>query len=185
MGLTSMHKLPSEHDLAEAILAATKLAISKLFNLHAEHFYYLSLITTGEAHAPFISAWSLEALSKAVAKHDASSERLLKWSYSDSPYMCFGEEYFGEVNRLFSLRPEMSALMSDAKQEAEYELRLRAMEWAMKRLDEAHLFGSGAKRAKLIINVEVMPPDLTNAERARRLNPPEAIVQWLAEAAEE
>ena len=35
-----------------------------------------------------------------------------------------------------------------------------------------------------MINVEVVPPDHTNTERAIRLNPPEAITQWLADAAE-
>tara|TARA_R100000988_G_scaffold7577_1_gene4444 strand:- start:373 stop:525 length:153 start_codon:yes stop_codon:yes gene_type:complete len=31
---------------------------------------------------------------------------------------------------------------------------------------------------------EVMPPDPTNTERARRLNPPAALTRWLEEVAE-
>jgi hypothetical protein len=35
-----------------------------------------------------------------------------------------------------------------------------------------------------MINVEVMPPDSSNTVRAIRLNPPEAVKEWLKEAAE-
>jgi len=35
-----------------------------------------------------------------------------------------------------------------------------------------------------VVNVEVMPPDATNVERAIRLNPPAALADWLSEAAE-
>ena len=62
---------------------------------------------------------------------------------------------------------------------------MSAMEEAMARLDQAGLFGTGSKRAHIVINVEVMPPDYTNTERAKRLNPPEALVDWLKEAAED
>jgi hypothetical protein len=51
-------------------------------------------------------------------------------------------------------------------------------------LDGEGLFGRGAARSQIVINVEVAPPDSTNTERAVRLNPPEAVGTWLAEAAE-
>jgi hypothetical protein len=68
--------------------------------------------------------------------------------------------------------------------ESGYAFRLDAMEAGMAQLDREGLFGEGAERAGIVINVEVMPPDRTNVERARRLNPPEALVEWLSEAAE-
>ena len=69
--------------------------------------------------------------------------------------------------------------------QAGYDFRMSAMEEAMARLDRAGLFGIGAQRASIMINVEVMPPDHTNAERAMRLNPPEALTVWLKEVAED
>ena len=60
----------------------------------------------------------------------------------------------------------------------------RAMERAMARVDADGIFGHGAKRDQIVLNVEVMPPDATNVARARRLNPLSAITDWLVEAAE-
>ncbi len=176
--------VPSEGDLAEAIGAAAGLALRKLFREHPERFYYVALITTGEALPPSVAAWSVEALAVAEGKLEASERGFLKWSYAESPYLGFGEEFFEEVSRLFSLRPAMTIGLSSAEWIAEHKLRLRAMERAMKRLDDEGLFGRGARRAGIVVLVEVMPPDRTNTERAVRLNPPEAIREWLAEASE-
>lgn len=177
---------PSEDDLINAIADATRQAFNDLFREHLEDFYYCALITTGEAHPPVLSAWSSQALDAAVAgAADPEDARWgLKWSYGQSPYFCYGDTYFGEVRRLFELRPRMSPEMSSEERHAEYELRLRAMEVALARLDAEGLFGTGAARLRTVINAEVMPPDFTNTERATRLNPAEALKDWLAEAAE-
>ncbi len=82
------------------------------------------------------------------------------------------------------MRPEMDPFMSEADWDSEVDLRLRAMETAMSRLDSESLFGTGPQRLQIVVNVEVMPPDFTNTERARRLNPPGAIREWLGEAAD-
>lgn len=178
--------VPTEDELTDAIADATRRAIHDLFREHPEDFYYCSLITTGEAHPPVLTAWSREALHAAAAEAaDPDDARWgLKWSYGESPYFCYGETYFGEVRRLFDLRPRMSPEMSSEERHAEYELRLRAMELALARLDAEGLFGTGAARLRTVINAEVMPPDFTNTERATRLNPAEALKDWLAEAAE-
>ena len=56
----------------------------------------------------------------------------------------------------------------------------------MKMLDEEGLFGRGGKRDKMVVLVEVMPPDSGNTERALRLNPAgPALDMWLEEAGEE
>lgn len=177
---------PTEAELADAIERATRDAVSALFEAYPEHFYYLMLITTGEAHAPFVSAWSHEALERCLlTASDPEKERpMLKWSYADSPYMCFKEELFSEVKRLFDARPPMTHLMTHEEWDAEYELRINAMETAMKRLNDAGLFGTGTDRLAIVVNVEVMPPDATNTARAIRLNPKDALIEWLEECAE-
>jgi hypothetical protein len=58
------------------------------------------------------------------------------------------------------------------------------MEAAMAQLDREGLFGTGRARLDVVINVEVMPPDWTNTVRAKRLNPPGALHEWLDEVAE-
>jgi hypothetical protein len=177
--------VPSESVLADAIASATELAAKKLFAQHPGHYYYLSLITTGEAHAPVLAAWSEEALEEAV-RNEADKEDSrwgLKWSYADSPYFCFGEEYFENVNTLFTLRPKLHEL-NEIQSKDEYELRLRAMESAIAMLDRRGIFSQYQDRDSIIVNVEVMPPDFTNTLRAMRLNPPEAIRTWIEEIAE-
>lgn len=53
---------------------------------------------------------------------------------------------------------------------AEYNLRLEAMEAAMKRLDQEGIFAINQERDDVIILVEVMPPDYANTERAYKMN---------------
>lgn len=175
-----------EQELISAIRQATRLALHDLFADRPGSFYYIALITTGEALPPLLSAWSREALAAAVAKTGAADETLLKWSYADSPYLCFGERHFAEVNRLFALRPGIDTLDEDGWQK-EYTLRLDAMEQAIRLLDDEGAFGTGDERSNLVVNVEVMPPDHTNTERAYRLNPEgsPALIEWLEEAGEE
>ncbi len=181
---------PTKADLTRAIEAAARKAIEELFAQYPHHhFYYLSLITSGEVHAPALVASSKEALEEAVKDADDQDARWgLKWSYADSPFFCFGEAHFEEVNELFRQRPDPGLQddedYRDSAAEAEHNLRLEAMESAIHNLDQQGLFAAGDRRLKIVVNVEVMPPDRTNTERAKRLNPPEAIRQWLEEAAE-
>ena len=137
-------------------------------------FYYCVLVTTGNALPPVVSAWSKEALAKAA---DPEMDR---WHYGTSPYLDFGSSHFEQVRELWDLRPQMS----DDCWRAEYDLRMVALETALSTLDAEGLFGRGALRNQLMINVEVVPPDFTNTERAIRLNPRPAIERWLEEAAE-
>jgi hypothetical protein len=176
---------PSRSELVDAIAAATSAAVKDLFEAHPhDHFYWCSLITTGEAHAPVLVAWSTEALDAAVSQYpdDPNARWKLEWSYADSPFYCYGEHHFGEVRRLFE---ELGMIHSDPQGwAAAYDFRLSAMEEAMARVDQSGLFGKGEQRARIVVNVEVMPPDHTNTERALRLNPPEALTVWLEDVAE-
>ena len=160
-----------EAELTEMVYGAAKRAFTELFKQHPdEHFYYCSLTTDGAASGPAFTAWSAEALRKAVAEdpepNKALALQMLKWSYGESPYFCFMDELFEPVREAFQSRPELDGPLWDA----EYELRMRAMETAMCRLDQEGIFGSGDVREDMVIAVEVMPPDHTNTERVKRLN---------------
>lgn len=173
------HGFMSDEELATAILEAVTTAAEELFRQTGESFYYFALITSGEAHAPIVSAWSREKLSMV-----ADAERpLVKWSYADSPYCDFDSAAFGKVRRLFDLRPDI-LLLDEPHRSLEYLRRLAAMEAALSQADAAGLFGRGGVRERMVINVEVMPPDGSNTERAVRLNPPAFLREWMDEAAE-
>lgn len=133
---------------------------------------------------PIITAWSEEALERmAQGKADIEEEKYyLKWSYDESPYFAYGEEYFENVKKTFTERERK--INTEKEKDEEIELRINSMEKVMHNLDEEGLFGTGKQRLKIVINAEVMPPDFTNTERALRLNPKEALSEWLVEMAE-
>ncbi|MBP1173860.1 MULTISPECIES: DUF4303 domain-containing protein [Paenibacillus] len=110
---------------------------------------------------------------------------LIKWSYADSPYCCFRDENFDEVKQLFMERPSIAELEADERNR-EFDSRLKAMELAMKTLDDEGVFALNQPREAVCVLVEVMPPDEINTEIALRLNRVEspAMQAWLAEAAE-
>ncbi|OYP38910.1 DUF4303 domain-containing protein [Rhodopirellula sp. MGV] len=151
-----------------------------------DSFYYCSLITTGEGHTPYLTAWSREKLKEAVDAEGGGDDLIaeLKWSCADSPFCFYGESYFEPVKQIFIGRSELNDRDSTSDA-SELELRLKAMELAMAELDEEGLFGSGNERLKIVINAEVMPPDHSNVERALRLNPEQALSDWMNEAAEQ
>lgn len=170
---------PNQQALSAAVAQATRQAVEALFRGHADDFY-----DTVEAHAPSLSAWSWQALSRETQRQGLDSDAALTWSYADSPYAFVGEDFFDEVNRCFAQRPAMDQALSDAAWAVEFEVRLSAMEDALRQVDAQGLFGAGTERDKRAGTVEVLPPDRGNTERAMRLNPPVALAHWLAEAAE-
>lgn len=178
-------QLEIDESLVFIIQKAVKKAFTQLFQEHNENFYYCSLITTGEGLCPTISAWSEEALEKAAkdSKDVEEAKYYLKWSYGESPYFAYGEEYFQDVKKIFSER--MKQCTTDNEKDKEVLLRINSMEKVMHNLDIEGIFGQGEKRLGIVINAEFMPPDYTNTERAIRLNPKDALKQWLDEMAEE
>ncbi len=158
--------------------------MGKLFEEHIEKFYYCSLITTGEGLCPIISAWSYEALERVANEEDNVEEAkfYLKWSYDQTPYFAYGEEYFEDVNRVFMER--MGVLTTEKERDREVRLRINSMEKVMHNLDINGMFGNEEERLGIVITAEFMPPDFTNTERALRLNPGEALMEWLEEIAE-
>ena len=170
--------------LADKLEKITEKALNELFEENKENFYYCSLITDGEGHCPLISAWSYEAFERvtsSIASEEVKEE--YKWSYADSPYFDYGGEYLAELKEEWEEHLDIE--LDDDEYFEEIDKRIDMMEEVMKRLDKKGLFGKGEKRLGIVINAEFMPPDYTNTERAKRLNPKEAIKEWLEEAAEE
>ncbi|WP_199749113.1 DUF4303 domain-containing protein [Amycolatopsis sp. WAC 01376] len=155
---------------------AARAAVTDLFRDNPGHsFYYVTLTTPGEAFGPALSAWSREALARRADADD------VRYSYADSPFSIVGEEYLKPVREMFAARPEVFDIADDDASEAEFDLRLRAMETALRRLDDEGLFGVGVARADVLVLVEVVPDDEENVARARRLNPPGPVLDaWLA-----
>lgn len=171
----------------EQLVAVTAKAVEQTYrdlcSNFPETYYYVALITSGEACPPEFSACSYESLERQIATSTyAEPFKFLKWSCVESPYYCYKSEYFNELEKLYDKRPQIYSLTAEQWQ-AEYDLRLLSMEKALQELDALGLFGLGLKRKQLVINVEVLPPDSSNTARAERLNPPEAFAIWLSEYA--
>lgn len=168
--------------ITQAIYTAVKAVLLDLFK-NQEHYYYITLVSDGGANTPCISAWSHEALARS-ADNDEDREGI-KWSYADSPYCCYRQEEFAEVERLLSERPDIWNL-EEAQFDLEYEKRYAAMEEAMRQLDKEGLFAVNQARGEVVVLVETMPPDEENTLRAFRLNRRGSKIfqEWLEEAAE-
>ncbi|MDM5248704.1 DUF4303 domain-containing protein [Lysinibacillus sp. G4S2] len=168
--------------LVDEIALATEITFVNLFQ-NKETYYYCALVTTGEAVAPVISAWSWEALENVAKKYSKEDAELIKWSYADSPYCNFGCENFETERKLFNER--LLDYTDEIKWFKEVDFRLEAMVLAMEKIDKKEIFSLNQPRSKVYVNVEVIPPDETNTIRALRLNKRGNILAWLNEAAEE
>jgi len=177
----------AQAELVDAVADATRAAVTTLFREHPDDdFYYLSLITTGDVHAPTLTAWSWDALEATVRARpdDPQAREMFKWSWADSPFVGYGDQHFDHVQRLYRALGSPDDGAPDEASSAFDDFRMEALVAAMQRLDGEGLFGRGSKRDGILINVEWMPPEPANVARARRLNPPNALVAWLNEAAE-
>lgn len=167
-----------KEELKNEIVKAARNTFQNLF-ANGERYYYITLATDGLATAPYISAWSYEAFRR-VSENDDEAD-LIKWSEADSPYGCWEQECFDKVAEMLAERDDLS------DSEDEFELRISAMEEAMKELDSEGLFSKNQPRSEVMVLVEVIPPDYTNTERAYRLNDSNTKIfkEWLDEVAED
>lgn len=173
------------NSLVNEIKIAITYSVKELFDNHPnEDFYYISLITSGEAHSPILSAWSYQELYK-LSENDKEREQLIKWSYADSPYTMYKNDYFHNVEQIFESRDVEG--INEKVLNDEFDFRINAMVTAMQQADTDGVFGSGESRLNLLINVEVMPADETNVIRAKKLNPKNSKILpvWIEEAGEE
>ncbi len=174
-------------ELVEELEIATRKAILKFKEAYNEEFYYCTLITDRLGNWPFLTICTKESLNRMLETEDDIEEALyyLKWSYADSPYLAYGAEYFDKVKDIISKRSHLiDSSVDDEQFEKEFQLRLKSMEQVIFNLDKEGLFGSGKERLKVVVNAEVMPPDYGNTEILLRLNPLEALTEWLDEFAE-
>lgn len=180
-----MNNCPTYEDIFIELKEATRKAVVDLFTHHeAESFYYIALMTTGEALPPFLTALSEEGLEVTINRYkekypNDGYEQLkyeLRWSYADSPYGIYKyEEYFKTVEHLFYERPNLYELNED-ESKIEFDFRLELMEQVMLELDKDGLFGKKGKRQNLLINVAIYSDEEENMKRAIRLNPVDSVI---------
>ena len=175
-------KMNFHQDIVAAYKVALQKAVSGLF-LTGESFYYLSLVVDENGLPPVFSAWSRESFFAACKQMDDEQALWMKWSYSDSPYFEFGAVYFAEANELWQSKGGIDDFITDDWIE-ELAKRVNSLEKCFAELDADGFFSGMVKRTSLMINVETTPPTEEDTQRAQRLNPPEAIKEWLEEAAE-
>lgn len=174
-----------DEKIVNALQSAFEKAVYSMRKEHNEKFYYYAFIFD-EGLRPYISAWSYEAYEKSVIdnKIDDEDKCWWKWDYADSPYAVYGyDEFFIEVASIMDERE--SKLSEDEIYDTEWNIRIDSMEEALKRLDKAGFFGIGESRKKVIINVEVAPPDCKEYDRAIRLNPKSPLLSEYLEMCEQ
>ncbi|MBN9629181.1 MAG: DUF4303 domain-containing protein [Actinobacteria bacterium] len=163
-----------------AVREAARSAWDDLRSVHpSESFYYFGLATTAQSHRPAPTAASYDGLARTVAGYRHQGVELLpdelRWSELESPFAFFGDTHFHEVERLFD------GLGDPFERSAAVNGRLReAMVAALADLDADGVFGVGAQREAVVVNVTV-PGDGDAAlelASARRLNPPAALDRY-------
>ena len=163
-----------------AVREAARRAWNDLRTVHpGEAFYYFGLATTAQSHRPAPTAASYDGLARTVAGYREQGVELLpdelRWSELESPYAFFGDAHFREVEQLFD------GLGDPFERPAAVNGRLReAMVAALAELDAEGVFGRGAQRDDVVVNVTA-PGDADAAlelASARRLNPPSALDRY-------
>ena len=164
--------------LSQLIYKCAKEAFLELFK-NKEHYYNCVLLAPAEGYAPILSAWSYEALDREIPKHPEEEIWLYKWNFADSPYYAFGEEYFKPVQSLLNTYPSIFDMEDEDEIEREFELRVSAMVQAMQKMDQEGIFSINQPREQVYINIECIPNDNSDVDRALLLNEAKNIQEWL------
>jgi len=120
-----------------------------------------------------------EALSQLIYKCAKEAFLEYKWNFADSPYYAFGEEYFKPVQSLLDTYPSIFEMEDEDEIEREFELRVSAMVQAMQKMDQEGIFSINQPREQVYINVECIPNDNSDVDRALLLNEAKNIQEWL------
>lgn len=172
---------PDIYDIVRvAVREAAHSAWNDLRSAHPdEAFYYFGLATTAQSHRPAPTAASYDGLARTVAGYRRQGVELLpdelRWSELESPFAFFGDAHFEEVGRLFD------GFGHPFERSAAVNGRLReAMVAALAELDADGVFGVGAERDAVVVNVTVPGDGDAGLElaSARRLNPPTALDRY-------
>lgn len=186
-----MDSQQTESQIVDVLVDAAGKAFDNLKKNHNENFYYYTLIMD-DCCTPYISAVSEETFHDLLSdmdRDDYDSEEdyqndclMCRWSFADTPYCAYGyDEYFGDVEKLFTERTGSIPEDDDTRFENEIRLWLDSMEKAMKILDDRKLFGDRDENTNIFINAEIFPEDDTNNTRGRNLNPTKIFEKWLSE----
>lgn len=156
-------------ELVDAVVDAAREAVLHLRAEHPEDFCIYALVTSGEAHRPYLAA---------TVRGDA------QWDLAEEPYAIVADDILARTEGAFERRGQLHE-MSDPSAEMEYARRLASLEEALRRLDHEGVFGTDDERGLVLLLVATMPPDESDAGFGRRLNPPGPLLDaWLCEAAE-
>lgn len=186
-----MNSQTIEKQIVDLLVDAAGKAFNDLRKNHNEKFYYYTLIMD-DCCTPYISAVSEESCNELLSEIDRddyeseedyiNDQLMCKWSFADSPYCAYGyDEYFGNVEKLFTERTESIAEDDESGFEDEIQLWLDCMEKAMKILDDMKVFGDRDENTNVFINAEFFPADDSNNIRGKNLNPAKIFETWLNE----
>ena len=186
-----MNSQEIEKQIVDVLVDAAGKAFDDLKKNHNEKFYYYTFIMD-DCCTPYISAVSEETFNTLLSdinRDDYDSEEsykndylMCKWSFADTPYCAYGyDEYFGDVEKLFTERTDSIAEDDDIGFENEIQLWLNSMEKAMKILDDKKVFGDRDENTDVFINAEFVPEDDSNNTRGKNLNPTKIFEKWLSE----
>ena len=118
-------------------------------------------------------------MDREIPKHPKEEIWLYKWNFADSPYYAFGEEYFKPVQSLLNTYPSIFDMEDEDEIVREFELRVSAMVQAMQKMDQEGIFSINQPREQVYINVECIPNDNSDVDRALLLNEAKNIQEWL------
>jgi hypothetical protein len=155
--------------IRQTVGAAARAAFTAVREAHPEEdFYYYVLWTTGVVHRPAPCACSKQGLARAMEKYRESEPAHLRWSEADSPYDCFGDEHFLEVERLFRRYGDPYD-----RADEDTDVLFSAIVGAMQDLDSDGFFGEARERESVVINVTIPgeEDEVRLLDRAKLLNP--------------
>ncbi len=162
-----------------ALVAGARKAFEQLRAAHpGEQFYCYALYTTPEYRSISPLVLGARGLRRVATDYDPDDVEgqmdELRWSPADSPYMTMGEEHFGEVEAILSVLPNIYELPSQEFSDRVTRVHACCVR-ALEDLDAAGMFGSGAARDAVVLNIfQGDQSSRSRVDNARRLNPAKA-----------
>ncbi|XRQ08715.1 DUF4303 domain-containing protein [Actinomadura welshii] len=179
----SAENVPDVDVLAACVADAARAAFTEAREKHPDDSFYCFALFTDAFAAYVLPTCMSEGGLAQVAKRYAEEfgnpldeeTASLRWAPVDSPHHMLGEQHFDGALELLQSRGDPWQ-MEDEELDAEMSLRFEACFRALTRLDEEGLFGTGAERERVVVNVlQGDQSDRSILGNARRLNPPAAV----------
>jgi Domain of unknown function (DUF4303) len=181
------------HELETLLLPATRAAFIAVQQQHPdEHFYAFSLFHEPLWEGVMPAANTEEALARrAEVYHNFASytqetpdqlKTILRWSAGDWEYLDSSNLHFAPVND-WLLKNVLWEWLGDLDDKSTWEQRyasvLEICRSTLKQLDVEGIFGVGAARETVTLNIMLGDQDRSWIEHARLLNPPAVYQRWL------